>query len=507
MTWLAQVGHIILKDIRQARILLALNVAVVALATAHALGMPMLTNGIFELSSLFVVASGMLLAGAVVQADSPTQSDAFWTSRPFYPSAMLASKLIVTLLLVIGIGVIGECAALRALDVPISDSLIVIAKAVEIYAIWLMIALVAAAVTRDLRTFIVVLMFAGFALIVGLSATLTGQQLDLIGPMRLALTSLGLIGSVALLTHLYHTHDTRRRIWLAGIVLAICLLTPVVFPPSPSDAIGMDSDRKIGVRIELMKSNLLAPAAQLTIRWHGDSIRPSERFVFNVQQAHVYPHGGNRLSVSVNLFSGGLISRIQPETKEIRWLDEREIVGASADIVLPLNARAIEAIAVGIDSVTVDGTMDVQGRIHDALPLQENAKLLSYGKSLSIVKVSRQPSAIALELHTISVGGNRNPMPLSFNFDEYGIDVALVNDSRREAIALHAGGTVTTSGSFVLPGAGRTQTVSQYNLGPYSGDLQKPFGVDTAWTRAARVEITQWTLKGRYSVHASSGVR
>ena len=98
-------------------------------------------------------------------------------------------------------------------------------------------------------------------------------------------------------------------------------------------------------------------------------------------------------------------------------------------------------------------------------------------------------------------------MPLNMNFNEYSVDLALINNVRGEAIALHSTGSATGLGSLVLPGADLRETVSHYKLGAYSGAQQKPFGVDAAWSRAARVEVTQWTLKGSYPVHASSGAR
>ncbi len=105
MNWWMQIWHIAKKDIVHVRWLLALQVAVTGMALAAALdpgghggGQPgfalRITHWMEPVGGpyiLFVVLA-VLISAVVVQADSPSRSDAFWASRPLHPLAVLMAK-------------------------------------------------------------------------------------------------------------------------------------------------------------------------------------------------------------------------------------------------------------------------------------------------------------------------------------------------------------------------------------------------------------------------------
>ena len=74
MTWAGEVAHIMRKDVRELRWVIAGYLLVLAFATVNALGW-LGTKHFFDGSMLLVVITGMLLVASLVQADSPTRPD------------------------------------------------------------------------------------------------------------------------------------------------------------------------------------------------------------------------------------------------------------------------------------------------------------------------------------------------------------------------------------------------------------------------------------------------
>jgi len=102
------------KDVRQSRWLLLGYLGVILLAYAQSIQQPTSAPTTLDVSLFLVVLVGMLAAGLLIQADSPTRADAFWASRPFDPTAVLASKALCTLLVLVVPALIAQAAVLVA---------------------------------------------------------------------------------------------------------------------------------------------------------------------------------------------------------------------------------------------------------------------------------------------------------------------------------------------------------------------------------------------------------
>ena len=96
MSWLTQVWHVVKKDVRQFRWLLVVQVLATAMAVTAVVGPSSHMGGsgfprVFPTSLdwyLVLVGLAVLISAVVVQADSPSRSDAFWASRPLHPLAV-----------------------------------------------------------------------------------------------------------------------------------------------------------------------------------------------------------------------------------------------------------------------------------------------------------------------------------------------------------------------------------------------------------------------------------
>ena len=88
MTWLADVRHVLAKDVRQFRWMLIVYLAFVLAAMARGLGWAPLEVLGSGLGPIAVVLTGMIILASIVQTDSPVRMNAFWATHPLRPSAM-----------------------------------------------------------------------------------------------------------------------------------------------------------------------------------------------------------------------------------------------------------------------------------------------------------------------------------------------------------------------------------------------------------------------------------
>src|SRR5262249_39075988 len=114
MTAIAQVLHVARKDLRESRWPVVVFVAVVAGAVVRVMGR-MASSGIFEMSVVLVVITGLLLSAILVQNDSPIRADAFWTTRPLAPAAVLCAKILVVAVIVAAIPLAAQALAIASL--------------------------------------------------------------------------------------------------------------------------------------------------------------------------------------------------------------------------------------------------------------------------------------------------------------------------------------------------------------------------------------------------------
>src|SRR5512147_711408 len=100
---MAQVRHVLAKDLRQLWWPVFAYAALIGLATVHSLTWPAMTKDIFDRLTVFVVMIGMVVVAQFVQADSPRRVDASWASRPLAPWAVMVEKLVAAALIVLAL--------------------------------------------------------------------------------------------------------------------------------------------------------------------------------------------------------------------------------------------------------------------------------------------------------------------------------------------------------------------------------------------------------------------
>jgi hypothetical protein len=163
MTWTQQLLHVLRRDLRHFRWYVAAYAITVVLLVARVYrAEPTVVS--FNVSLLLLlIGLGMFLVAVAVQADPPTADDAMWRATPLAPSAVLAAKLALAVLLLV-IGLAGQFAALQAFAVGPTDMTAYLLQSIVPMCWWLMGSMMIAAHTRDARWYLTVLITAPIAL-------------------------------------------------------------------------------------------------------------------------------------------------------------------------------------------------------------------------------------------------------------------------------------------------------------------------------------------------------
>jgi hypothetical protein len=508
MTWFAQVAHVAMKDVRQARVLLFVYIAAVAWATRDALKLMGPDSASPEGAMLFVVALGMFVVAVLVQSDSPTRSDALWASRPFDPSAVLAAKLFVAVAIVIGLPLVGQFVALFAIGAATERIPNLLLVAAWSYALWLLAAMLVAALTRELRSFALVLVSVGLFLLIAVSEALKGRHFFVGVRTQEIVTYVGAIGTTALVLALYRTRDTRLRTWVAGVAAATAMLSSTVVPwsgwvPSSSAATAEVEavTRRAVVHAELVDRPGGARQEWLRLRVRTEGATATERFGLSVSSATIYL--SNRSTLRVPIEDAGPYAaalEAQPFGRSTRG----PIIAAHGyEVGGKLSTVQQAAVGAGFDSVTIDGRVTVsERRVLGGMAFAEHATLQFDVARLEITYLNRSADTVRLAMKIFSVDrSDAESMALGFNVP----DLTLVNETRGEELAFRSGGGGGHGGALVLPGNEAYVSSAGYDTAPFLPAGHR-FVVDDAWIGAARLVVSKWMASDSYPVRAKVAV-
>jgi hypothetical protein len=531
MTNLAQVRHVMMKDFRESRWLLAVYLCVTALATAHALGVKGFDGEGAGYLMILVVVVGMIVAASLVQGDSPIRADAFWATRPLNPPAVLAAKLVVVAIIVIGIPAIGELGGLITHHVAARDLPVKLATSIWEYGRWLLIALVIGGVTRDLRAVVLTLIAIPlfFVLMAVWSSMQTPSDMLRIGEPGFTLplairVAVFVAGGGALLWHLYRTRDARPRTWIAGFAVFLAGIWSVgpdvataTFAEAPTPVpratfkVGLARYRTEDVEIVPGLAPLRASNSdgnpRIALRLELDSPPSSQRLglisgvgIFRLRDGTVLRQPIIRQSMSRYL-------QVR-DTTGLHWLGEPADARFSTGFSVSTTDGVQRAIEAGVTAVGLDGRILVSTPdAADTVPLVIGAYTTRSGSRATVTKWEYGLGRAALTLSTSAVMNDvQSTLPGPFDAEES--DFALINEARHEAIALEMGGLGYHTGWLVMPGnptrdgSLTLQTSRQYARSVERGGAP----LDDAWFRSAHLVITHWVRRGSYAVHSEGSV-
>ncbi len=524
MNTVAQIGHVLAKDLRQARWPIAAYLGVVVVATAHSLAWGAPFNDVLDFTVVAVVVLGMVCVASVIQADSPTRANAFWASQPLAPWAVLCAKLVLAAVGMIGIAAIGQALGLAAHGVPASEMPQLMFQSVWEYGSWILFAMIVAALTSDLRTFLLFLILVPIALlviaVVFVFPRLGGQNrinVDLRTVWYVALAG-GLAGGVALLVVVYRIRDSRRYVWVLGALCAACSLLLVQGPLSgmpPAKPAYDGPPATFTLSLDNAQSMPIAPRINLTLT--SEAPEQGGRLTLSELAATIFVRGGPPIPVSM-LTQGGMLftgngafgttpgaPAVLSSTSDVQldssthWLGLQTPRTIRRGLSADLSAEQMAAVARGVDSVRLKGMVYVDTpSLLGTMPLTVGARLSRNALRARIRAWAHGhgQADLSLDLRWIPLDGLVARPRAIFVQEER--EFALWNPSRREAVNLRGsnhGGT----GWLVLPGVSVSDLTHDLQLSPeYTSGGGAP--LEDSWFDGARLAIIQWTSRGSYPI-------
>ena len=508
MTRLAQVPHVMWKDARQARWPLAAYAAVVALSWAQALELPIVFMEAYDFSMFLVVLAGMYIAGLFIHADSPTRDDSYWATRPLDPAAVLAAKGALAFVALIIPPLIAQLHVLIVSEVPSTSIAWMLGRSIWLYAIWLVVAMVIAGMTRDVRSFTLGMLMVPVAFlllgIVGSFFLTPGEASPATPLMIVATTSIGVIGLALAAKMLLALYQTRALRW-HGRALSVVAMVGSVYamgarlPGRPARENVAASIRDGSVSVEV-----LGPGNRPGVSIWVPSVATSDRLIV-LQSGDVVFRMRNGSTLRAPIPTETLVLALPSiPIRGVRWLGARPFAANSSRWMLNLTRSQEDLLRTGVESAEFDGYVAAfEPGVAFALPYREGATQTRYGNSALVMAATpeRDDSVATLALSILD-----DPDTLTWR-PRFGMQLedgrySLVNEKRREAIVLQEGGTTGKSEALVLPGAWRTSTTANVRLRENSRD-----SIPDGWASNAKIVMLDWVRRGRSHARVKVGVR
>jgi hypothetical protein len=491
MKWHAQVLHVVRKDLRLSRWLLLAYAAVVAAVTAGAAEWGSAT----PLPMTGHILLGTVLLAFLVQADSPARGDSLWVTLPLHPSGVFAAKLLVGAVVLIGLPLLGQLVALRTHEVAPADLPRLLGQSALSYGAWLAVAAAFAALTSDLRSFLVALTLAGFAWLFGVRFVLAGA-----GPSASpGWSTLPLVatGMLLLLAHQYLTRNVRRGALMGG-ALAVAVLA-LLAAPARSAAPAASPAGPIPVSLKPASIELggvaLKPGseAELGVRLTGMS--PFHQYVLVSPTVRMHMPDGSSTVVQARerLVS---LSRPIPRLEGVRTVSERKPADRFvAMAVVELSPSQRQALAAGHARLSLQGRLEVrEPRTRAELPLRTGASDAEGGRRMRIASVESLPEGPEVAVRTSEVGSSADEGLDKRMYGMHAPEYLLVNRSRREALQMRQRSSSGSELALVLPGPSAWSFTAELVLEEQRPDEEPR--VRPVWLGAARLLLVTWVPVG-----------
>jgi hypothetical protein len=524
MSWFAQVLHMLRKELLHARWAVLVWVTLVALGVAHAYGFGG-TSDFFGSLMFLTVLFGMGLVAFVVQADSAVQRDAFWPSRPLSPSAVLASKALFAALM-LGVGFAGQLVGLAAFDGSVARYAGGAVDGLGLFALWLAVALVLAAITRSLPAF--VLLFVGLCIGALFVVNMTVLHRISIPPgVRVAILIVAAGGFVSMLVALYARRDVRIA---RGVGVLVFVTTLVFAMQSATNVQGGPNDAPLEglmIRVDVTDSTIPGAAGGLPIVIEGSVPDTTMRLALLNAAVAVWTTDGAKFDVPVFPSQGiGRVSVTTIETGSGTVVSSGmpsfgvAITGKPGTVTnLALTPEQASHVATGVKQVSLRGSVLVQRSSFTAsMPLEPGASASSNSARFRVAEVtgrvegprvvrsSDDAGARAREENSVAIVTTRvrDARVAEADAEVYAgmagmnhYEVTVVDRAGKPLHSLLRRNQHSANGWIVLPAQNIVTDVSVYVV-PSRGALTAP--LDSLARAGATLRISEWTKRATFPV-------
>ena len=509
MSGMAELWHIVRKDVRQSRWLLIVYLALVIAATLGAVTRETLLDGNLQWVAALIIIVGPIIAASIIQADSPTQADAFWASHPFRRWAMLGAKVVLVVGVLFVVPLIGQLLGVSAFEVPAHDLAAIMLVTAANYGLLLLVAAFLGALTRDLRG-LILLLIGFFVVLTAVAIVLSELQWSWTGVLSGVLRTLAIGGIVALFVALYLRRGLRGGRALGVGALALFLVAGVhpMGQPAPTTLSGLPhASSAAAIALALRDTAEITRTGQALLRLRLENGADSRHYRLDESYLRFFLRGGATLDLPQRqlasrsmrpTFSPGALT--VPGMPRISSIDE-PFVHSVTDVTVDLTPAQRATLMRGVDSAEFVSTVTVlEPRLLMTLPLQVGAHALAGGYDVHIDRLGFGTSTDVLGLSVKTVTGATGEY--SWMDNENGLLAIVVSPERNEGIGLASGGSSANPGLLVLPGAGLHQgTVTFRQPSVRRGE---PPLVDEAFIQGASVMLVLWQPTGQYNARATS---
>jgi ABC-type transport system involved in multi-copper enzyme maturation permease subunit len=500
----AEVWHIVKKDARQSRWLLFSYAVLVVAATLGAMTRETLFDGNLQWAAGLLLILGPIIAASLVQADSPTQADAFWASHPFRRAAIVGAKVTLVIGFLLVTPLIGQFLGLLAFEVPARERPMIMLASSLLYGLVLLLAVFLGALTRDLRGFILGII-AFFASMAAASIAASELQWSWNPTLRTVLQVLALAGIMSLFVMLYlrRALPYGRALGVATLALLLVASTAPKGPSAPGKLRGVPQTMQPGaLTLELRDTSQISRSGEAQLRLSLVDGASGRHYRLDDSRAQFFLRNGATLEPPIRHAMPGTFmngTMVVPGVRALRWVDD-QFAHPVTDIMMDLTDEERSVLMRGVDSARIVGTMTVlEPRIVASLPLRDGANALGEGDGVSLEHValgSRDVVEVAVKAVT---SGDED---YDWMDSQNGFFAVVVDSAGSVGIGLSRGGATANPGLLVLPGAELRQGTIAF---------RKPGGrpgvspvLDDEFLRGAKLLLLRWQPVAQYRVSASS---
>lgn len=495
MTVLRQIAHVMAKDARRAKWLLAVLAALIAFTAFRASRLSDTDAGLLAVAAATGLLLMIVIVVTLVHDDSPSRADAYWVSRPLHPTALLLAKLGSACLFLLIPILLVQSFVLWRMDL-LSGSVASLPMSAAFMAMCLACAIVVAAATRDVKTTMIVAVLTLVGLPVAylfLVLTPSGARLNALNSVYFCVAGLAMLLSVL---WMYHTRTQQRlvRSVAIGSVYMMLLLSYSGSGQNETGAISADGPSPIvvsGMEEAALTNNVIS-----SLQFSAIVNVPERLVVRHVEVEHV-----DVVRAIRSKHDEGMWKRVTTgdynRVRAANWLNvgkptESEIREAALSATIVGSTRLLNSG----DTIVYSGRVERESpRILLEVALTDTASRAIDRNRVRVDRAPRPTPAFLATLRTTSVSGWRlaDNEPASRFWNSF----VLFNAQRGEAIILkrermrHSFNTL-----LVAPGLSyETETVE---LGI---DIQTFAAIEdwNEWLRDATFAVVTWDVTAAHN--------
>jgi hypothetical protein len=490
----SQVSHVLRKDLRAGRWLLATYCALVVFALAQALGW---VGGGSIFTALLLSWYAATFVAIAIQADSPYRPDAFWATRPLDRTALFGSK--VAFAAVLGaIGLIGQAVFYRAHQLPADDLIQLIATDALLLAGIMMSGMLLGAVTPNLSTFLA----AGVGLLV--AQTVIAQYVayeiykaggDELSTQRVLPRIVFLLIELGIVLYFYRSRS--RGVWLYASYWILGLLVGVLLIPknlvAKRDTLEAPAAMRFTLEVWQDTSQFRSNSQDITLvhRFGGES----SRYAYVLRAITELQSVSGRVSQIRGLGSNTeLITPKPPQLASASWRIEGSRTPRSfahSVTVTPEQRRVWQGEQ---STMRVRGVIEIfEPYVTGQSPLVIGGAISSPGERIRILSVDPNNEDF-LSLNISRVVRSSEPGRHAFS---HIFEFGLINTETNEAIRLSEGGSHGAGAGVVLSNRA-SQMTQNLRLGRTERDTLPDWRI--AASEQYQLVRIRWRSLGTYPV-------